>query len=78
MSRAELSETVGGIRPGAHEGAKANGFRGNTGKDVKGVSRDNVGEVQDYGNAVPGIGGFVSRSVNRRRGMRKSRGRVRT
>ena len=75
--RAELSKVVGSIRPGAHKGAKGNGFRGNVGKDVKGVSGDNVREVRDHGNAVPGIGSLVGRGVNGRCGMRKSRGRVR-
>ena len=76
--RAELSKVVGSIRPGAHKGAKGNGFRGNVGKDVKGVSGDNIREVRDYGNAVPGIGSLIGRSVNGWHGMRKSRGRVRT
>ena len=77
-SRAEFSKVMSSVRPGAHKRAKGNRFRGNMGKDIKGMSGDNVGEVGDYGNAVPGIGGLVGRSVSRRRGMRKSRGRVRT
>jgi len=77
-SGAELSEAVHSIRPGAHKGAKGNRFRGNMGKDIKGMSGNNVREVRDYGNAVPGIGSLVGRSVNGRCGMRKSRGRVRT
>ena len=75
---AELSEAMSSVQPGAHKGAKSNGFRGNTRKDVKRMSGDNVREVRDYRNAVPGIGSLIGRSVNRRGGMRKSRGRVRT
>ena len=48
------------------------------GKVIKGMSRNDVREVRDHGNAVPGIGGFVGRGINRRDRMRKSRGRVRT
>jgi hypothetical protein len=76
--RAELSKAVGSIWPGTHKGVEGNGFRGNAGKDIKGMGRDNIGEVGDYSNAVPGIGSLVGRSVNGRHGMRKSRGRVRT
>jgi len=43
--RTELSKAVGSIRPTAHEGAKGNGFGGNAGEDIKGVSRNNVREV---------------------------------
>jgi hypothetical protein len=77
-SRMELSKAVGSIWPTAHEGAKGNGFRGNTGEDIKEVSGDNVREVRDYGNAVPGIGSLIDRGVNGRGRVRKSRGRVRT
>jgi hypothetical protein len=74
----ELGEVMGSIWPGAHKGAKSNRFRGNVGKDIKGVSRNNVGEVRDYGNAVPGIRSLVGRSIIGWCSMRKSRGRVRT
>ena len=77
-SGAELSKMVHSIWPGAHEGAKGNGFRGNTGEDVKGMSRNNVREVRDYSNAVPGIGSLVGGCVNGWGRVRKSRGRVRT
>jgi len=76
--RAELSKAVSSVWPGVHKRAKGNGFRGNTGKDIKGMSGDDVRKVRDYGNAVPGIGGFIGRSISRQGGMRKSRGRVRT
>jgi hypothetical protein len=69
---------MGSVRPGAHKGAKGNRFRGNTGEDIKGVSRNDVREVRDHGNAVPGIGGFIGRGVNGRGSMRKSGGRART
>jgi hypothetical protein len=75
--RVELSKAVSSIWPGAHKGAKGNGFRGNAGKNIKGMSGNNVGEVGYYSNAVPGIGGFIGRGINGRRSMRKSRGRVR-
>jgi hypothetical protein len=74
----ELGEAMGSIWPTAHEGAKGYGFGGNAREDIKGVSGDNVGEVRDYGNAVPGIGSFIGRGVNGRGRVRKSRGRVRT
>jgi len=74
----ELSEVVSSIQPRAHKGAEGNGFRGNVGKDIKGMSGNDVREVRDYGNAVPGIGGLVGRGVNGRGRVRKSRGRVRT
>ena len=69
---------MGSIRPGAHKGAKSNRFRGNAGKDIKGVGGNNIREVRDYGNAVPGIRSLIGRSVIGWCGMRKSRGRVRT
>ena len=74
----ELSKAMGSIWPTAHEGTKGNRFGGNTREDIKGVSGDNVGEVRDYGNAVPGIGSLVGRGVNGWGRVRKSRGRVRT
>jgi len=78
VSRAELSKAVSSVRPGAHKGAKGNRFRGNARKDIKRMSGNNIREVGDYSNAVSGIGSLVGRSINERRGMRKSRGRVRT
>ena len=77
-SRMELSKAMGSIWPTAHERAKGDGFGGNAGKDIKGMGGDNVREVRDYGNAVPGIGSFIGRGVNGRGRVRKSRGRVRT
>jgi hypothetical protein len=62
----------------AHKGADGDGFRGNARKDIKRVSRNGIGEVRDYGNAVPGIGGLIGRGVNGWGSVRKSRGRVRT
>jgi len=57
---------------------KGEGFRGNTGENIKGMSGDNVREVRDHGNAVPGIGSLIGRGVNGWGRVRKSRGRVRT
>jgi hypothetical protein len=76
--RVELSKVVSSIRPGAHKGADSDGFRGNAGKDIKGMSGDNVREVRDHGNAVSGIGSLIGRGVNGWGSMRKSRGRVRS
>jgi hypothetical protein len=74
--RAELSKAVGSVWPGVYKRAEGNGFRGNAGEDIKGVSRDNIREVRDYSNAVPGIGSLIGRGVNGWHSMRKSRGRV--
>jgi hypothetical protein len=76
-SGVELVKVMSGIQPAAYKGAKGNGFGGNAGKDIKGMSGDDVREVRDHGNAVSGIGSLVGRSVDGRGGMRKSRGRVR-
>jgi hypothetical protein len=78
VSGVELSKAMGGIQPSAHKGANSNGFGGNTGKDIERMSGNNVGEVRDYSNAVPGVGSLVGRGVNGWCGIRKSRGRVRT
>jgi hypothetical protein len=77
-SGTELSEAMGSIWPTTHKRAKGNGFGGNAGKDIKGVGGDNVREVGNHCNAVPGIGSLVGRGVDGRSGVRKSRGRVRT
>jgi hypothetical protein len=78
VTGAELGKVVSSIRPSTHKGANGNGFGGNAGEDIKGMSGDNVREVRDHSNAVPGIGSLIARGVNGRRSMRKSRGRVRT
>ena len=77
-SGVELGKAMSSIGPMAHKGAKGNWFGGNTREDVKGVSRDNVREVRDYSNAVPGVGSLVGGCVNGWGRVRKSRGRVRT
>jgi hypothetical protein len=78
MSRVELGEAMGSIWPRAHKGAKGKGFGGNTGKDIKRVSGNDVREVRDYSNAVPGIRSFVGGCVSSWGRVRKSKGRVRT
>jgi hypothetical protein len=78
VSRTELSKAMGSIWPMVHEGAKGNRFGGYVGEDIKGVSRDNIREVRDHGNAVSGIGSLVGRGVNGWDRVRKGRGRVRT
>ena len=60
MTRAKLGEAMGSVRPAAHKGSKSNGFGGNAGEDVKRMSGNNVREVRDYGNAVPGIGSLCN------------------
>jgi len=77
-SGTERGEAMSSVWPTAHKGAEGDGFRGNTRKDIKGVSGNGIGEVRDYGNAVPGIGGLIGRGVNGWGRVRKSRGRVRT
>ena len=72
-ARPELGKTVSSIRPGAHKRTKGNRFRGNAGKNVKRVSRNNVREVRDYSNTVPSIRSIVQGHVSRRSSMRKSR-----
>ena len=74
----EVSKVVSSIWLAAHKGAKGNGFGGYMGKDIKGMCRNDLREVRDYSNAVPGIGSLVGRGVNGRCSMRKRRGRVRT
>jgi len=75
---AEVSKAMSSVWPAVHKGPESNRFRGDGGKDIKGVSRDNIREVRDYSNAVPGIGSLVGRGVNGWGRVRKSRGRVRT
>jgi len=65
------------IRPRSHKASKAKGFRGKARKNIKWMSRDDVGEVR-YNSGrrwghIPGLRGRVS--IGRRR---KSRGRVKT
>ena len=78
MARVEVGKAVSSVQPAAHKGVKGNGFGGSARKDIKWVSRDDVGEVRDHRDAVPGIRGLVGRGVNGRGRVRKSRGRVRT
>jgi hypothetical protein len=77
-SRAEVGKAVSSVWPTAHKGVKGNGFRGNAMEDIKGVSGDDVGEVRDHSDAVPGIRSLIGRGVNGQGRVRKSRGRVRT
>jgi hypothetical protein len=77
-SRVKLSKVMRGIGPRMHKGTHSYGFGGDAGKNIKGMGRDNVREVRDYSNAVPGIGSIVERRVSGRGSMRKSRGRLRT
>jgi len=77
-SRDKLGKPMSSIWPAAHEGAKSNRFGGDPREDVKRMSGNNVREVRDHGNAVPGIGSLIGRGVGRRGRVRKSRGRVRT
>jgi hypothetical protein len=74
---AELSKAMSSIGPMVHKGANGNWFRGDARKDIKRMGWDNVREVRDHSNAVPGIRSLVTRGVNGWGRMRKSRGRVR-
>ena len=75
---AKLSKAMRAVGPGTHKGMHSYRFRSNTGKDIKGMGGNNIREVRDHSNAVPGISSLVTRGVNRWGRMRKSRGRVRT
>ena len=59
MSGMELSKAMSGIGPRAHEGAKGKRFGGNTGKNVQRMSGNNIGEVRNNSNAVPGIRSLI-------------------
>ena len=74
----EFGKAMSSIGPTTHKGTEGNWFRGNTGEDIKGVSRDNVREVRDYSNAVPGVGSLVGGCVNGWGRARKSRARIRS
>jgi hypothetical protein len=78
MSGMELSKAMGGIGPRLHKGVKGKGFRGNVGKNVQRMSGNNVREVRDDSNAVPGIRSLVQRCISGWSSVRKSRGRIRT
>jgi hypothetical protein len=77
-SGAELGKVMSSVWPTAHKGPEGGRFGGNTGEVIKGMSGNNVREVRDHGNAVPGIGSLVDRGVNGWGRVRKSKGRVRT
>jgi hypothetical protein len=51
----EVGKAMSSIGPTAHKGVKGNWFRGNVWKDIKRMGRDDVREVRDHSNAVPGI-----------------------
>ena len=77
-SGVEVGKAMSSVGPTAHKGVKGNWFRGNARKDIQRMSRDDVWEVGDYSNAVPGVRSLVSRGVNRWGRVRKSRGGIRT
>jgi hypothetical protein len=66
------------IGPRSHKATKVEGFRGKTWKDIKQVSRNNIGKLRYNGQErwghIPGLGGRIGIG----RIGRKSRGRVRT
>jgi len=47
------------------------------GENIKGVGRNDLREVRDYSNAVPGIRNIIGGRVSRWGSVGKSRGRVR-
>ena len=52
-SRMELSKVMSSVWLGAHERAKGNRFRGNVGKDIKGMGGDDVREICWNNSARP-------------------------
>jgi hypothetical protein len=78
LSGAKLSKVMRGIGPGMHKGTHSHRFRSDVGENIKGMSRDNVREIRDHSDAVPGIRSIVGRHVSGWGSMRKSRGRFRT
>ena len=62
---------------GTHKGTHGNRFRSNMGENIKGVGRNDLREVRDYSNAVPGIRNIIGGRVSRWGSVGKSRGRVR-
>jgi hypothetical protein len=77
VSGTELSKAVRGIGPGMHEQTHSYRFRSNAGKDIKGMSRDDIREVRDHSDAIPSIRSIVGGCINGRGSVRKSRGRFR-
>ena len=73
MIGAELSKTVGRIRPRLQEGLEAKWFRGKAIKDIKGMSGNSIRPVRNDGKAVLGIGSLIGRGVYGRESKRKSR-----
>ena len=57
--RAKLSKAMRSIGPRMHKGMHSQGFRSDVGKDIKGMGGDDIREVRDYSNAVPGIRSLV-------------------
>jgi hypothetical protein len=55
----ELGEAVSSVWPRAHEGSKSKRFGCNAGKNIKGMGGDNIREVGDYSNAIPGIRSLI-------------------
>ena len=58
-SGAKLSKAMRAVGPGTHKGMHSYRFRSNTGKDIEGMGRNDVREVRDHSNAVPGIRGLI-------------------
>jgi hypothetical protein len=46
-SGTELGKAMGSVWPTAHKGAEGDGFGGDTRKDIKGMSGNDIGEVRD-------------------------------
>jgi hypothetical protein len=78
MVWAKGSKTMHIIGPRSHKATKVEGFRGKMQKDIKWVSRNNIGKLRyNYGGrwgCIPGFGGGIGIG----RSGRKSRGRIRT
>jgi hypothetical protein len=75
---AKLGKAVGNIRGRAHQGADGERFRLKAEEVIKEMGRNNVGELGDHSNAVPGVNRVKEGiRIGQERG-RKSRGRFRT
>jgi hypothetical protein len=63
MKGMELSKAMRSVWPRMYKRVKRERLGGNTGEDIKRVSRNNVREARDYSDAVLGIGGLKEGSI---------------
>ena len=77
LVRMELREAVSRVGPEVKERLEVEWFGRKMGEDIKGMSRNSIGEVRDNSEAVPHFRGFIGRCIGRWGGVRKSGGGVR-